>query len=114
MKIQLDTQSKSAVKEFTQKIKETENKTWSGGCSTNPSNCKNFKTKANTPGPGVIAQWTGTRGRQEGSGFKVQTPVGKSLWPSVTELDLGVRTTCLVEGGWDAVAYGSNPLEECR
>jgi len=42
----------------------------------------------------VIAQWTGTAGRQEGSGFKVQTPVGKSLWPSVTELDLGVPMAC--------------------
>ncbi len=41
------------------KIKETENKTWSGGCSTNRSYCKNLKTKASTPGPGVIAQWTG-------------------------------------------------------
>jgi len=73
-----------------------------------------LQTKANTPGPGVIAQWTGTPGPQEGFGFKVQTPVGKSLWPSVTELDLGVLTTCHVEGAWDAVAYGSNPLVGCR
>ncbi len=44
----------------------------------------------------MIAQWTGTPGAQEGSGFKVQTPVGKSLWPSVTELDLGVPMACRV------------------
>jgi len=62
----------------------------------------------------VLAQWTGTPGPQEGSGFKVQTPVGKSLWPSVTELDLGVLTTRHVEGAWDAVTYGSNPLVESR
>ncbi len=62
----------------------------------------------------MIAQWTGTPGPQEGSGFKILTPVGKSLWPSVTELELGVLTTCHVEGTWDAVPYGSNPLVECR
>jgi hypothetical protein len=78
------------------KIKETENKTWSGGCSTNRSYCKNLKTKPNTPGPGVIAQWTGTPGPQAGSGLKVQTPVEKSLWPSVTELDWGVPMACQV------------------
>jgi len=46
----------------------------------------------------VIAQWTGTRGPQEGSGFNVQTRVRKSLWPSVTEVDLGVLTSRHVEG----------------
>ncbi len=62
----------------------------------------------------MIAQWTGTRGPQEGSGFNVQTRVRKSLWPSATELDLGVLTSRHVEGAWDAVADGSNPLVECR
>ncbi len=46
----------------------------------------------------MIAQWPGTPGPQEGSGLKVQTPGGKSLRPSVTELDLGVLTKCHVEG----------------
>ncbi len=61
----------------------------------------------------MIAQCTGTPGPQEGSGFKVQTPVESACGPQ-SLVDLGVPTTRHVEGRWDPAAYGSNPLVECR
>jgi hypothetical protein len=95
MKIQIDTQSKRAVKELTQRSKRLKTKHGLVVVAPIDQIARTLKTKANTPGPGVIAQWTGTRG-PEGSGFIVQTPVGKSLWASVTELDWGVPMACQV------------------
>ncbi len=48
----------------------------------------------------MIAQWTGTPGPQEGSGFKVQTRVGKSLWPCPRSLNLtwGCQQRVMLKG----------------